>query len=216
MSDKSEEYEAMSELQKQIASMITQFPELTDTEIASKVINPDTGKETSKSYVSKVRKRLGITPTEAQAKDLKIEVEKEPLEVEAEASESSEGVEIAAPSPPSELPPRAEEPSLGEKPELEGLPLAKGFEIKQIGNMFAIPFRIAASRTGFKGFELTTEERNDLAEAWTPVLNEYLPEALAKYGAVVYAGYVTITVVGTKHLDYSDWKKLQKAKKEST
>lgn len=84
MSDKSEEYESLSELQKQIASMITQFPELPDSEIADKILKGD-NTHPSKSYVGKVRKRLGITPTEAQATELTIEVQKELPEVPEEA-----------------------------------------------------------------------------------------------------------------------------------
>ena len=94
MSDKSEEYEAMSTLQKQIASMITQFPELPDSEIASKIIKDD-GSKPSKSYVGKVRKRLGITPTEAQAKELQLSVEKELPEVPEEMR--GEGASTEAP-----------------------------------------------------------------------------------------------------------------------
>jgi len=190
-----------------IRDAITQNP-TADNDAIKTIVETLSGKTVTMTYIKRERSRIEReTARTTEPPTIEVTV---PTPI---APEAPEGVET--PPAPLELPPRAEEPSLGEKPELEGLPLAKGFEIKQIGNMFAIPFRIAASRTGFKGFELTTEERNDLAEAWTPVLNEYLPEALAKYGAVVYAGYVTITVVGTKHLDYTDWKKLQKAKKES-
>lgn len=100
MSDKSEEYEALSTLQKQIASMITQFPEIPDSEIANKVVKED-GSHPSKSYVGKIRKRLGITPTEAQARELTIEVEKELPEVPEEAQ--AEGDRTQGETPTEEL-----------------------------------------------------------------------------------------------------------------
>lgn len=95
MSDKSDEFEAMSELQKQIAAMITQFPNIADADIADKITKED-GSHPSRGYVAKIRKRLGITPTEAQARELKIEVSKELPE--APEPQTGEGGSPQAPS----------------------------------------------------------------------------------------------------------------------
>jgi len=80
--------------------------------------------------------------------------------------------------------------------------------------MFAIPFRIAHSRTEWDGWLLTTEEKNDLSEAWTPVLSYYLPIWMKEHFLLIYAGYVTGTIFVNKDLEYRDWKKKQPKEEE--
>ncbi len=81
-------------------------------------------------------------------------------------------------------------------------------ELKSIGNMVGLPFRLIAHRTGFKGFELTNEEKAEI-DSCTPIVNYYLPELLDKYFPVVYLGWVFAPIIANKVLDYSDWKKSQ-------
>ena len=180
-----------------IREAIQANPNLDDSMIKD-IVEQQSGKTVTKGYIKKVRSR--------------IELQREPIEI------TVEGPPELPPEEP-ELPPEEPEEPPPEEPELppeepedigeRGLGLAEGFEFKQVGNMMAIPFRIVASRTGFRGWQLTRQEINDLSEAWTPVLNYYLPEVLSQYGALIYAGYVTVTIVGSKQLDYNEWRKKQ-------
>jgi len=70
-----------TKLQKDIASLIIQFPDLTDNEIAKQVVKKD-GSHTSRSYVAKIRKKMQIAPTRAEA---------ETPEITIEAAETVEG-----------------------------------------------------------------------------------------------------------------------------
>lgn len=91
---------AEGSLQKKIAAVIIQSPSASDNEIAALVLKDDGG-HPSRSYVARVRGKLGITPTEAEAHAPEITVTREELAPEALPTEEREGLEL----PPEERPP---------------------------------------------------------------------------------------------------------------
>lgn len=87
--DKLEQF--TSDLQKKIAAVILQSPSSSDSQVAELVVKED-GSHPSKSYVSRVRNTLGITPTEAEAKEPEITVTKEAEVHEVTEQELGEGL----------------------------------------------------------------------------------------------------------------------------
>lgn len=70
--------------------------------------------------------------------------------------------------------------------------------LKLIKRLLAIPFRLAASFDEFDGWILTDDEADELASAWKPIFDQYLPAVLIKWLPLLMAVAVTLEVLSNK------------------
>lgn len=82
-----------------------------------------------------------------------------------------------------------------------------------LGPAIALPFSIAARRTGFKDFALAEDEKKGLAEQVAAVLNHYAPQVMnsPQAPAALLAGSILI-LAATKYMAYAAWASEQAAK----
>jgi hypothetical protein len=77
---------------------------------------------------------------------------------------------------------------------------------KFVASLLRIPFNLLA-RFDWPGWKLTPEEEDELADAWKPVLERYLPGVLLKYFPIILAIAVTLEVLAGKMKERQEWKK---------
>lgn len=158
--------------------------------------------------IGKLSETLSIVEPEAKEPVVKIE---KPKEIEAEEIKEIETEESVEP----ELTETEKELGLEEKPEIveeekpeiaeEEKPKVE-ISVKMVQVIAEKPFELAAKFTGCEDLKLDPKESKEIAEAWLPVLSQYLPDVLEKYFPLIYAGYVTIAVIGSKAYTYRTWK----------
>ena len=78
-----------------------------------------------------------------------------------------------------------------------------------VGRLLNIPFRIASSKTGWDGWLLTDEEKEELGEAVKPALDYYLPLFIKEHFLLIYAVSSIAGVFMDKDIDYRKWKKIK-------
>jgi len=148
--------------------------------------------------------KLEVLP---EAKEPVVRIEK-PEEIEMPAEEE----QVPKPLEEEEILPPPEEEEITEEPEEEKEKPKVELTDKMVKVLFAKPFEIASRLTKCKDIELTEKEKTELCDAWLPYLEANLPEALAEHFPLIYAGYVTMTVVGSKAIAYREWKSEQEEK----
>lgn len=193
----SEEYEEFTPLQKQIAAMIVQFPQLGDSDIAEKIIIEEgarKGQHPSKSYVNKVRKRLGMTPSEKEAQEPQITVGAEETEEEGEQEQEEE----------EEEPEEKEAPEPWETPEQPTLPTDEQAQYQAIfqRSMKRLGDTIIARLANVKDGELSSQDAEDSGVLALALISKYSGLALDKYylevTSVLHFGSLAIEVIAKK------------------
>lgn len=71
------------------------------------------------------------------------------------------------------------------------------------------PFRIAASKTGYEGFNLSDDEADSMAPMLDQVLKAYLPQLNGPQAALAALGASLAVITSTKYLAMLEWKRLR-------
>lgn len=197
--------EELSDLETRIRALIVQFPDKKDSEIAGLV-------SSSRGWVNRVRKRMKQTETERGAEAATLKVTEEGATATEEKKPDIETVTEDNTLKPPTLAEKTEEKKPTEIQPTEEKQTYL-FQEKDISKLVTITFRKIARWTDFEGWELTSEEKEDLVPLATQMMNKYLPAIMAKYMMEAMFCYTLVMVVGSK---FGDYRKAKQKEKEET
>lgn len=90
-------------------------------------------------------------------------------------------------------------------PPLPDTPIPK----EALGPIVAAPFRIAALRTGYNGFDLSDSERDGVVPLVDACLRQYLGPATTPHAAAIALGTTLAIFSGMKYMGYLQWRRDQ-------
>lgn len=125
--------------------------------------------------------------------DLKSELEKARVELDIESEKTEETKE--------------------EVEEVKEDVVEKGLvDLKVYEKFVQLPFKTIATLTGCKDLDLTSDEVQGLSESLKPLGDKYLPEWVEKQNHWLVFGFSIASIVATKLIVYSEFKKNKKLK----
>jgi len=99
------------------------------------------------------------------------------------------------------------DPSLAASPSLP----AQTFDIPKeaISPILQMPFKAAALKTGFDGWNLSSEEANAVAPMVDAVIKRYLPDSTNPHAALIALCGTLTVFTGIRYMAFLEWKKDQ-------